>query len=87
MRWIWIELNQCGIAISQDSVSRWLVWLGVNRRCWLNVHGAPLGAPGKIIARYWGHMVHLDVNEGRSEPPGGLGGDGSILGDSCVIVY
>ena len=49
---------------------RWLVRVGLNRRRWLDVDGERLRQPGRIIARYRGHMVHLD-EEGRRIPDGG----------------
>jgi len=53
------------------TVSRWLVRLGLNQRRWLDVDGEPLRTPGKITARYRGHMVHLDVKKVGRIPDGG----------------
>lgn len=60
---VWIGLRERGITISQATVSRWLVRLGLNRRRWFEVDGEPLRKPGKITARYRGHMVHLDIKK------------------------
>jgi transposase len=62
-RLIAVELNEAGHRVSAATVSRWLVRLGLNRRRWLDVDGEPLRAPCKIVARYRGHMVHLDVKK------------------------
>lgn len=70
-RMIWIELRERGITISQATVGRWLRRLGLNRRRWLDVDGEPLRKPGKITARYRGHMVHLDIKKVGRIPDGG----------------
>jgi len=70
-RLIAVELAEQGHPVSVATVSRWLVRLGLNRRRWLDVDGEPLREPGKIVARYRGHMVHLDVKKVGRIPDGG----------------
>ena len=65
------ELTDQGHRVSPATVGRWLVRLGLNRRRWLDVDGEPLRQPGRIIARYRGHMVHLDVKKVGRIPDGG----------------
>jgi transposase InsO family protein len=70
-RLIAVELTEQGHSVSPATVGRWLVKLGLNRRRWLDVDGEPLRQPGKIVARYRGHMVHLDVKKVGRIPDGG----------------
>jgi transposase InsO family protein len=70
-RLIAVELADQGHSVSVATVGRWLVRLGLNRRGWLDVDGEPLRAPRKIVARYRGHMVHLDVKKVGRIPDGG----------------
>jgi transposase InsO family protein len=70
-RLITVELAEQGHRVSVATVSRWLVRLGLNRRRWLDTDGEPLRQPGKIVARYRGHMVHLDVKKVGRIPDGG----------------
>ena len=70
-RLIAAELSDQGQHVSTATVSRWLVRLGLNRRRWLDVDGEPLRTPGKITARYRGHMIHLDVKKVGRIPDGG----------------
>ena len=70
-RLIAVELAEQGHRVSVATVSRWLVRLGLNRRRWLDTDGEPLREPGKIVARYRGHMVHLDVKKVGRIPDGG----------------
>ena len=44
---------------------------GLNRLDHLDVDGEPLRKPGKITARYPGHMIHLDVKKVGRIPDGG----------------
>lgn len=67
-RVIWIELVDAGVEICVATVGRWLRRLGLNRRRRLDVDATPVRTPGTITARYRGHMIHLDVNKGRSDP-------------------
>ena len=70
-RLIAVELHEQGHKVSTATVSRWLVRLGLNRRRWLDTNGEPLREAGKIVARYRGHMVHLDVKKVGRIPDGG----------------
>jgi transposase InsO family protein len=70
-RLIAAELTDRGHRVSIATVSRWLVRLGLNRRRWLDTDGEPLRTPGRIVARYRGHMVHLDVKKVGRIPDGG----------------
>jgi transposase len=70
-RLIAVELSEQGHPVSAATVGRWLVRLGLNRRRWLDTDGEPLRRPGKIVARYRGHMVHLDVKKVGRIPDGG----------------
>jgi transposase InsO family protein len=53
------ELNEDGISISPATVGRWLTRLGINRRRDLDPDGENNRTPGKITARYPGHMIHV----------------------------
>ena len=53
------------------TVTRWLDWLGLNRIRDITPDGECLRKPGKIIARYPGHMVHMDVKKVGKIPAGG----------------
>lgn len=71
-RLITAELHQRGHRISQSSVTRWLRRLGLNQRRHLDTDGTPTRTPGRIVARYPGHMVHIDVKKvGRIREGGG----------------
>ena len=70
-RLIAVELTDRGHPVSTATVGRWLVRLGLNRRRWLDVDGEPLRQPGRITARYRGHMVHVDVKKVGRIPDGG----------------
>jgi transposase InsO family protein len=70
-RLIAVELAEQGHRVSTATVSRWLVRLGLNRRRWLDTDGDPLREAGRIVARYRGHMVHLDVKKVGRIPDGG----------------
>lgn len=62
-RLITAELHERGHRTSLATVTRWLARLGLNHRRWLDVEGEPTRAPARIIARYPGHMVHVDVKK------------------------
>ena len=67
-RKIWTELTGRGITISQTTVGRWLQRLGISRRRDLDPSGASnRQPPRKIIARYPGHMVHVDVKKAEGK--------------------
>lgn len=70
-RLITVELADQGIDVSQATVSRWLVRLGLNRRRDLDPTGELNRQPGRIIARYPGHMIHVDVKKVGRIPDGG----------------
>ena len=53
------------------TVTRWLDRLGLNRIRDIAPEGEDLRRPGKIIARYPGHMVHMDVKKVGKIPDGG----------------
>ncbi|MDT8915138.1 IS481 family transposase [Amycolatopsis sp. PS_44_ISF1] len=65
------ELAAEGITISVRTVGRHLLQLGLNRRRFLDPTGATNRAPRRIIARWPGHMVHLDVKKTGQIPDGG----------------
>jgi transposase InsO family protein len=65
------ELDRQGHRVSATTVSRWLVRLGINRRRDIDPGGSSNRAPGQIVARYPGHMVHLDVKKVGRIPDGG----------------
>ena len=65
------ELTEDDITISPATVGRWLVRLGINRRRDLDADGENNRAPGKITARYPGHMIHVDVKKVGRIPDGG----------------
>ena len=54
------ELNARGVVISRRTVSRQLITLGLNRRRFLDPSGDLNRVPQRIIARYPGHMIHVD---------------------------
>jgi transposase len=70
-RKIAVELAVHGHQVSTATVGRWLARLGINRRRDLDPSGASNRRPGKITARYPGHMVHLDIKKVGRIPDGG----------------
>ena len=70
-RQITAELARHGHQVSVTTVGRWLVRLGINRRRDLDPDGSSNRTPGRITARYPGHMVHLDVKKVGRIPDGG----------------
>jgi hypothetical protein len=71
-RRITLELAGQGVQISERTVGRWLARLGINRRRFLDPDSSVNRRPSKrIMARYPGHMVHLDVKEVGRIPDGG----------------
>ena len=70
-RRIALELADEGIKISIRTVGRHLAMLGLNRRRFLDPDGDVNRVPGRIIARYPGHMIHLDVKKAGKIPDGG----------------
>lgn len=65
------ELAAEGITISVRTVGRHLLHLGLNRRRFLDPTGATNRAPRRIVARWPGHMVHLDMKKTGQIPDGG----------------
>ena len=71
-RTITTELRSGGVRISQSTVGRWLRRLGISRLRDLDPSGASNRRPAKkIIARYPGHMIHVDVKKVGRIPDGG----------------
>lgn len=53
------ELADQGVGINRATVTRHLTHLGLGQRRFLDPCGDPNRKPGKITARWPGHMVHL----------------------------
>ncbi|MFD7815240.1 IS481 family transposase [Streptomyces sp. NPDC059785] len=71
-RRITLELASQGVRISERTVGRWLARLGINQRRFLDPDGSTNRRPStRIVARYLGHMVHLDVKKVGRIPDGG----------------
>ncbi len=70
-RRIRVELGNEGVSISVRTVGRVLDRLGLNRRKFLDPSGGDNRAPQKIVARWPGHMVHVDVKKVGRIPDGG----------------
>jgi transposase InsO family protein len=66
-----LELGLDGHQVSVRTVGRWLARLGINHRRHLDTDGSDLRRPGKITARFPGHMIHLDVKKVGRIPDGG----------------
>jgi len=65
------ELAAQGVQINRRTVTRHLARLGLSHRRFLDPTGESNREPGKIIARWPGHMVHLDVKKVGRIPDGG----------------
>lgn len=66
------ELAETGVAINRRTVTRHLSRLGLGRRRFLDPCGDSNRVPGRIVARWPVHMVHLDVKKvGRITAGGG----------------
>ena len=65
------ELAAVGHDVSVATVGRWLVRLGISRRADLDPDGSTNRTGRAIVARYPGHMVHLDVKKVGRIPDGG----------------
>jgi transposase len=65
------ELAEQGFKINRRTVTRHLARLGVGQRRFLDPCGGSNRKPGKITARWPGHMVHLDVKKVGRIPDGG----------------
>lgn len=65
------ELVADDVMISRRTVTRYLDQLGLNRRRFIDPDGENNREVRKIVARYPGHMVHLDVKKTGRIPDGG----------------
>lgn len=65
------ELAAVGYTINRRTVTRHLSRLGLGHRRFLDPSGDSNRKPGKITARWPGHMVHLDVKKVGRIPDGG----------------
>ena len=65
------ELAEQGIRINRRTVTRHLTRLGLGHRRFLDPTGESNREPGKITARWPGHMAHLDVKKVGRIPDGG----------------
>jgi Integrase core domain/Homeodomain-like domain len=65
------ELAELGFRVNRRTVTRHLTRLGLGRRRFLDPCGDSNRAPGRIIARWPGHMIHLDVKKVGRIPDGG----------------
>jgi len=65
------ELADLGFMINRRTVTRHLTRLGLGRRRFIDPGGDNNRKPGKITARWPGHMVHLDVKKVGRIPDGG----------------
>ncbi|SMY11142.1 IS481 family transposase [Brevibacterium jeotgali] len=70
-RRITLELVEQGHHCCVRTVSRWLKRLGIARRRDLDPTGENNRQPGRITARFPGHMIHLDVKKVGKIPDGG----------------
>jgi transposase InsO family protein len=65
------ELASEDITISVRTVSRHLAQLGLNKRRFLDPDGGVNRTPRPIVARWPGHLIHLDVKKVGQIPDGG----------------
>jgi transposase len=65
------ELAEQGSRLNRRTVTRHLSRLGLGRRRFIDPCGEGNRIPGKIVARWPGHMVHLDVKKVGRIPDGG----------------
>ena len=65
------ELADLAVVINRRTVSRHLNRLGLGQRRFIDPNGETNRKPGKITARWPGHMVHLDVKKVGRIPDGG----------------
>ncbi|OBJ30757.1 IS481 family transposase [Mycolicibacter heraklionensis] len=65
------ELADLGYGINRRTVTRHLTRLGLGKRKFIDPGGDNNRKPGKITARWPGHMVHLDVKKVGRIPDGG----------------
>lgn len=62
---------QHDIVVSTSTIQRHLRAANLHRRRFLDLDGEPLRTPNPIVARYPGHMIHLDVKKAGKIPDGG----------------
>lgn len=65
------ELAELDVRIDRRTVTRHLTRLGLGRRRFIDPGGEQNRKPGKITARWPGHMAHLDVKKVGRIPEGG----------------
>lgn len=65
------ELADIRFSINRRTVTRHLTRLGLGRRRFIDPDGDSNRKPGKITARWPGHMAHLDVKKVGRIPDGG----------------
>ena len=65
------ELADLGYVINRRTVTRHLTRLGLGKRRFLDPNGENNRKPQRIIARWPGHMAHLDVKKVGRIPDGG----------------
>lgn len=65
------ELNNSGILISRRTVTRHLASLGLSHRKFIDPNGDTNREHRRIVARWPGHMVHVDVKKVGRIPDGG----------------
>jgi transposase InsO family protein len=70
-RRIAFELDAHGTPIAVRTVTRQLAYLGLHRRRFIDPSGDSNRAPRRIMARWPGHMVHIDVKKVGRIPDGG----------------
>lgn len=70
----WMRQPAQGIELNRRTVTRHLTRLGLGHRRFLDSSGDSNRQLGKIIARWPGHMVHVDVKKVGRIPDGGAGG-------------
>lgn len=68
------ELAEDGFVINRRTVTRHLARLGLSQRRFLDPTGDSNRTPGRIIARWPGHMMHLDVKKVGRIPDAAVGG-------------
>lgn len=61
----------CRIGLASRTAGRWPERLGINKRRYLDPDGSANCRSGRIMARYRGHMLHLDVKKVGRIPDGG----------------
>ncbi|WP_116111972.1 IS481 family transposase [Austwickia chelonae] len=68
---ITFELAERGVRINRRTVTRHLTRLGIGRRRFLDPNGATIREAQPIVARWPGHMLHVDVKKVGRIPDGG----------------